>query len=329
MPDVIGRLTYISWAPHCSRSDHTARELGGRSHMVYVASLGSHPSTIAFKYAAQAWRTWRILRRERPDIVFVMTPPVFAALPAFCYAWWHRAIVVLDAHTCAFVLRRWRPFLWLQRALCRRAATTLVTNAHIGDLVRSGGGHATLVPDVPVIFEGAPAPPPDRAFHVVVVASFDVDEPVAAIFEAAALVPEVQFFVTGDAARLDPRVSATAPANLTLTGFLDTSDYGRLLLAAGVVVDLTTQDHTMLRGAYEAIYQGVPVIVSDWSILREAFPLGAIHVDNTPGAIAAAVRRMRDEIARYRAGAARLRTLKLQRWENSRQAILDRLTRAG
>src|SRR5262245_29371383 len=28
------RITYISWAPHCSRSDHTARELGGTSHMV-------------------------------------------------------------------------------------------------------------------------------------------------------------------------------------------------------------------------------------------------------------------------------------------------------
>lgn len=25
-------IAYISWAPHCSRSDHTARELGGRSH---------------------------------------------------------------------------------------------------------------------------------------------------------------------------------------------------------------------------------------------------------------------------------------------------------
>ena len=38
--------------------------------MVYLGWLGSHPLTIGFKYAGQAWRTWRILRRERPDAVF-------------------------------------------------------------------------------------------------------------------------------------------------------------------------------------------------------------------------------------------------------------------
>ena len=32
--------------------------------MVYLGWLGSHPLTIGFKYAGQAWRTWRILRRE-------------------------------------------------------------------------------------------------------------------------------------------------------------------------------------------------------------------------------------------------------------------------
>ena len=40
------RVTYISWAESCSRSDHTARELGGRSHMVYLPQFGSRPSTI-------------------------------------------------------------------------------------------------------------------------------------------------------------------------------------------------------------------------------------------------------------------------------------------
>ena len=39
-------ITYISWAESCSRSDHTARELGGRSHMVYLPQFGSRASTI-------------------------------------------------------------------------------------------------------------------------------------------------------------------------------------------------------------------------------------------------------------------------------------------
>jgi len=81
-------------------------------------------------------RTARILRRERPTAVFVMTPPVFAALPAFRYARRHGACVVLDAHTAAFLHPRWRRFQWLQRALCRKAATTIVHNEHMAGLVR-------------------------------------------------------------------------------------------------------------------------------------------------------------------------------------------------
>ena len=38
---------------------------------------------------------------------------------------------------------------------------------------------------------------------------------------------------------------------------------------------LTTEDHTMLRGAYEAIYQGTPIIVSNSALLRVAFNEGA------------------------------------------------------
>ena len=56
------RVTYISWAESCSRSDHTARELGGRSHMVYEGQLGSQASTIVWKYWLQGRTTARILR---------------------------------------------------------------------------------------------------------------------------------------------------------------------------------------------------------------------------------------------------------------------------
>jgi len=81
----------------------------------------------------------------------------------------------------------------------------------------------------------------------------------------------------------------------------------------------------MLRGAYEAIYQGTPVIVSDWPILRVAFPEGAVHVDNSADAIAAAVRTIAGDRERFRAAAARLRQVKLDRWQSTRAAILRRI----
>lgn len=319
------RITYISWAESCSRSDHTARELGGRSHMVYAGRLGSHPATIALKYLVQSRRTHRILLAERPDVVFVMTPPVFAALPAFWYAWRRGAGVVLDAHSAAFLHPRWRYWQWLQRWLCRRALTTLVHNPHMEDLVRRHGGHATLVPDVPITY--ASVVPFDRQprFTVVCVCSYNADEPIQAMFEAARRTPDVQFHFTGNPRHIPPAVRAGLPPNVTLTGFLSTAAYGGLLRGADVVMALTTRDHTMLRAAYEAIYQGTPVIVSDWRLLRESFDDGALHVDNSVEQIVEAVQRARIQLPTLRAGAERLRARKERTWAGTLGAILSRI----
>ena len=295
--------------------------------MIYVASLGSRPSTIVLKYALQWFRTAQILRRERPDTVFVMTPPVFAALPAFWYAWRHGKQVVLDAHTGAFVHPRWRLFQWLQKLMCRRATTTLVSNEHLAELVRDSGGYVTVVPDVPIVYPADGEFSRPAGMTIAAVCSFDRDEPLAALFEAARLLPDVRFFVTGNPRTLPSEFKDTLSPNVTLTGFLSTPVYGRLLSCADAVLVLTTYDHTMLRGAYEAIYQGTPVIVSDWPVLREAFPKAAVHVDNTPERIVEAVRKIESNLDAYRAEARELRAHKLERWVSTRQSLLTLLTR--
>ncbi len=163
------------------------------------------------------------------------------------------------------------------------------------------------------------------AFTVVAVCSFNYDEPMAEMFDAAALVPDVRVFMTGNPKHLSAEIKAKMPANVTLTGFVSTAAFGGLLTHADAVMTLTTRDHTMLRGAYEAIYQGTPVIVSDWPILRRFFDDGAHHVDNTAAGIAAAVREMQARPDEFRDGARRLRERKLTAWRKTRQAILDRI----
>lgn len=309
------RLTYISWVPHCSRSDCTARELGGTSHMVYWGWLGSHPATVALKYLGQSVSTWRVLFRERPDVVFVMSPPPAAIVPVYVYCALRRRRFVVDAHSGVFLTRRWRLFQGIHFWLCRRAATTIVTNEYIAALVRSRGGHATVVADVPIEFgESGIAPAGLESFTVVFVTSFDRDEPIAVMVEAARRLPAVRFVMTGDPGPAARLLLAALPANLTLTGFLDAAVFGALIRNAGVVVALTTDDHTMQRAAYEAIYQGTPVIVSDTEVLRRAFDEGALHVDNSAAAIVNAVVKLRDNAPQFKEGALKLRSRKREQW---------------
>jgi glycosyltransferase involved in cell wall biosynthesis len=294
--------------------------------MVYVGWLGSHPLTVGFKYAAQAWKTWRLLARERPDAVFVMMPPVFAALAVWVHAITRGVPFVIDAHTAAFLHPRWSAWLWLQRILARRAATTIVSNEHLARIVRQGGGRATLVPDVPVIFGAVQPVQRSQSFVVAVVCSFNYDEPIAEILEAARSLPTVRFLMTGDPRRMGDELKRLVPDNVTLTGFLSDAEYGGLLMTADAVMTLTTRDHTMLRGAYESVYQGTPVIVSDWPVLRAAFDEGAVHVNNSPAAIIEGVRRMQSDAAAFRAGAIRLRDRKLERWSVSLAELRSALT---
>lgn len=322
------RITYISWAAHCSRSDHTARELGGTSHTIYWESLGSRPSTVWLKYLGQAMRTWRVLSADRPSAVFVMTPPVFAPLVGWAYCVTHRCRLVLDAHTAAFLHPRWRYFQALQFWLARRAATTIVHNDHLRHLIETHGAHATVVTDIPVRFkpfaaEEEYALPP--GFNVAVVCSFNPDEPIAAILEAAGRLPDIHFHVTGNPKALDPQLAGRLPKNVRLTGFLSDASYGSLVSSADAVMSLTTRDHTMLRGAWEAVYQATPVIVSDWPILQQSFDEGAVHTDNTPADIARAIHQLRARHNDYRHAVLRLRARKEARWLDTREALRARL----
>jgi glycosyltransferase involved in cell wall biosynthesis len=319
---------YISWAPHCSRSDYTARELGGVSHMVYWRRLGSRPATIWLKYLGQAVRTWQLLLRDKPDAVFVMSPPVIAGLVVYPYCAVRRIPFVVDAHTGAFVDPRWRYFQRLQMWLCRKATTTIVTNTHLQDLLARHGADSTSLPDVPVKYPESQVSFKGDRFVVAVICSFDYDEPVDVLVEAANALPDVQFYVTGNPEKARARVPAL-PANVQLTGFLADADYGQLLRTSDVVMALTTGKHKMLRAAYEAIYQGTPIIISESPMLQEESGHGAILVDNSLESIVAAIREMRADLERYRREALQLRGVKEDRWERNRQLLSGKLALAG
>jgi glycosyltransferase involved in cell wall biosynthesis len=285
--------TFITWYPSCRRSDSIANALGTSSHLIQYRTF-KQPATAAIRYAVQALRTCLVLIRERPRVMFVASPPVVAPLVVYVVAAILRVRFVIDAHTGVFDDPRWTWLRFLSRFLSRRALVTIVTNPVLQRHVEGWGARACIIADVPVTFPQVSADL-GPGFHAVVINTFSQDEPLEAVLEAAAGCPEVQFHVTGNPRHARRRLPTAVPANVRLTGWLTETDYAALLRAADLVIALTTSDHTMQRGAYEALAVGKPLVTSNWPLLRATFSRGTIHVDNSAQQLLLAIVRARSE----------------------------------
>jgi glycosyltransferase involved in cell wall biosynthesis len=263
------------------------------------------------RYLAAAVRTWRLLEARRPAGVVVVTPPVAAPLTAWLWCRARGRPLVVDCHTDTFHSPRWRWARGLHRWLLRRSRLALVHTEEALALVGRWDAPVVLLPDdVPSPADAERRPATGRP-TVVVAGSLDDNEPVAEALAAAALAPDVEVRVTGDAGRLPAALARRVPANVALTGFLPYRAFLGELAAADAVAVLSTDPHIMNRAAFEAVGLGRPLVLSDLPGLRRRFGAAALFTANRPEAIAAALRRALAERAaleaRSRALAGELR----------------------
>jgi glycosyltransferase involved in cell wall biosynthesis len=308
------RISFVAWLPYHRRTELLAQHLGASLHFVYwgrTEDLKRAP----VKYFIQGARTRRILLAERPEVILVQNPPIFCALVAYLYARRHDAKIIIDSHTGAFVSLKWRWSLPLHRALSRRALTTLVHNEDQEALVKGWGCPYMLLDYTPGDYSSFEPFPLNGGFSVAVISSFRGDERPEVVFRAAAELPTVQFYVTGNPERLAKGVLAEKPGNCHLTGYLPYERYVGLLRNADAVMALTARDSTLLMGGFEAVCIGKPFITSDWPVLRDFFSPGAVHVPYTEEGIREGVRRARQEHATLQEGALQLRAALNETWE--------------
>src|SRR5262249_55862654 len=156
----------------------------------------------------------------------------------------------------------------------RRALATVVTNEHLADIVRGWQAPVVVAVDPPIDFPDLGPRQPAAQFTVVVVSTFADDEPIGEVLEAARAPPDVHCAVTGNPVYARPEWLADPPPNVEFTGFLQRDTYYPRIWHANALVVLTTLDHTVLRGAWEALDLAQPLVLSDWPILRQYFHRG-------------------------------------------------------
>jgi glycosyltransferase involved in cell wall biosynthesis len=319
------RSAFLVWGPpsHGPRSKVLARELGIEAlHFIYLSTKRGLLS-VPIRYSYQALKTLQILFQEHPDIVFVQSPPSFAVMFVYLYCALTGAKYLVDAHSAALQLKVWIRPEWLHHFLAQRPITTIVTNEHFQQMIQIWGGHAFVLRDIPTSFDNSGEYPVSGHFNIVVVNTFSEDEPLGEVLEAAKNLPEVNFYVTGRKKMAAPEVLAHAPINVHFTDFLPDMSYYGLLNAAQAVICLTTRNHTMQRGACEALSLGKPIITSDWPLLQTYFHKGTIHIPNTSEAIRQGVLKMEENYQQYQAEIKELQMTQQQEWKEKVELLMN------
>lgn len=296
------KALFVVWASFSPRAKTMAAELGGWVSFQYESQLAGNTSwSRSLRWLVQGWRTWRLLEHEQPELIFVQTPPIFAP---FVVALWcrlrgkthtsgRRARYIIDGHTGAFHHPNWRWALPLLRLLTRGAVATLVTDEAALHLLQSWQARGFfLIDGLPKLYPPAGDIGSQGETRIAIINTFSDVEPVEELFAAARLLPQITFYLTGDARKASATLLEQRPENVILTGFLHNGTYTALLQHAHGLVILSREANDLSCGAYEALVMGKPAVVSNGPGMLRFFPRGFIHVAITPEAIADGIQRM-------------------------------------
>jgi glycosyltransferase involved in cell wall biosynthesis len=319
----VGRGAFVSWLPFSGRSQGFIDALGLAP--VYVSYLRQQDVLSAVvKYGPQFVTTLRRLARAKPDVVFVMNPPVFAVLATSLYCRITGARYVVDCHSGVFESSKWRWSLPLQRFLGRRAAAVIVTNQPHQKAVASWPARAIVIgdprPRLPTQADDL-VPRPGEQRYVFVILTFGADEAVPHVLQAARRLPQVRFRLSGDPRRASSSWLRDLPANVELTGFVPLQTFWENVRGASAILTLTTRPNTILQGGWEAMFMARPLITSASATLREYFTGGTVFVDNSPTGIAAGVEEALSREPELAAAMGRLRDEKALAWRRSRAEL--------
>ena len=324
-PDNINWLC-LAWAPYSRRTETFAKVLPGKFYAVHIPRL-QRPYLAPLRYLLQTIGTLKILFTERPQAVLAQNPPFVCGLSVYFYTLFSGAKFVLDHHSAAFA-KIWNWALPVQRFLARRALTNIVTNRHWQDIVHAWKARALIMGDPFLPLSPGTPYPLGNSFNLVMVNTFAPDEPLDAVLQAAAKLPQVHFYITGNASKKSPEFFKNAPANVTFTGFLPDDQYRYLLRAADAVMSLTTRNYTLQLGGCEAVSVGNPLVTSDWPFLQEFFAAGTVYVDNTASGIVNGVLQLMQNQPQLKAQMLAFRESSQQQWNAQQQQLIELVQRA-
>ncbi len=306
---------FLTWLPYSRRSQTLAANFKAEPvYFRYLAGKGNMPRAI-LRYFLMTWHTIGYLLWHRPKLVFVMNQPIFLPLTLYLLSRFTSVKYVIDSHSGLFIKPQWRWSLPLMKYAYRYSLFSIVTNQYHRDLVSSWGARVEVLGALSVDAEPVESFQRPPGSCLVVIGTYAADEPTIEILAACRRLPHIHFYITGSLKNAPEGLADQVPANVVLTDFQPRPRYVGLVQAMDGALILVKNDNVMQMGAYEAMSWAVPIITSNWPVLRENFYRGAIFVDNSPDEIVRAIHELYEKHEFYRQEITNLRQERQEAWE--------------
>lgn len=319
---------FIAWVPFQRRS------LSMKSYFDYELKF----ITFSFKqrflrpleYVFKGCQTLFYFIKKNPNVVWIQLPPNILLHLAFVYKllFNRKLVIVADCHNAT--LRK--PWIQIPGTvfLLNRCEVIMIHN----DSVRQQAVDYEIDSKKTYVLEDPPAfvalttekkGNSTASPSIVCPCSFNRDEPIEEILNAARMIPEITILITGNYNRAQGiHDLSNIPDNIKLTGFLSTVEFDRLIARADAILGLTKLDGIQLSVANEAVGSGKPMILAHTKTLMKLFYQGAVYVNPTQAdSIAQGCREAIDNQEKLSQEVQQLRIEKETNWLKQAEFVKD------
>lgn len=297
----MGNNIFIVWGRETELSRCLAETFSADIKQIYIKKAGNLPLPAFLRYPLQAAVTLWILFKNRPKMVIVQNPPIFAPLSVLIYCSIAGAKLLIDSHTAAFLDKKWTYFHWLFKFTSKKARFNTCHNYKNLEILHNWEiERCAVMPfsnpvydfeklSLPLIDTDLEDKIKESALPIFMVNRFANDDDWQTVIETAKLLPSADFFITGDYKsllkqgrnKIEVKQSSfqtnlvshfsALPENVILTGYLQHEEFLKLMNRCKVALAFTLRQDTLLWSVREIIALRKPFVATDSEVMRHYY----------------------------------------------------------
>jgi len=285
---------FIVWGREVELSKHLLKDLDVPLKQIYIKKVGNLNLPIILRYVIQGGKTLFILFKNKPEVVVVQNPPIFAAVVTWIYCIVFKAKLAIDSHTAAFLDKKWVYFHWLFKFIAKRAVLNTCHNYKNLKILEKWGVKPAMVVQFynPVYNINKLGQTMDdkrigkavkeALLPIMMVNRFANDDDWQTVLKTAKITPEATFFITGGISKNIKMIIKKAPDNVYFTGYLEHAEFMKLMWRCKVILAFTLRPDTILWSIREIMALRKPFVTTDSEVLRHYFREVALFTKSDP-----------------------------------------------